>query len=166
MAATNVVSDPNLATAIQISGDARGQALGLVDFVLSTDDADLRSSDILSQTAQRTKILNTNLSQLRGLHRAAHIGTRNTKARTAEARQEVDKLHLQLQNLYYEQRYLQGEISACESYEYVRPGQWRLNVVLIDPSCGAGTRTRSFRLSPWRNSLHLSRIMLKMMKTP
>jgi len=34
-------------------------------------------------------------------------------------RQEVDKLHLQLQNLYYEQRHLQGEIAACESYEYV-----------------------------------------------
>jgi hypothetical protein len=28
-------------------------------------------------------------------------------------------LHLQLQNLYYEERHLRGEIAACESYEYV-----------------------------------------------
>merc|ERR1711977_653594 len=41
-----------------------------------------------------------------------------TQALTAEARQEVGKLHLQLQNLYYEQRHLQGEIAACESFDH------------------------------------------------
>ena len=31
--------------------------------------------------------------------------------------QEIDALHLQLQNLYYEQRHLRGEIAGCEDYE-------------------------------------------------
>ncbi|KAF3768903.1 hypothetical protein M406DRAFT_355072 [Cryphonectria parasitica EP155] len=46
------------------------------------------------------------------------MGARDTKTQTAEARQEVDVLHLQLQNLYYEQAHLQGEIAACESYDH------------------------------------------------
>lgn len=40
------------------------------------------------------------------------------KARTGEARQEVDRLLLQLQNLYYEQRHLLGEIAGCEDYDH------------------------------------------------
>ncbi|KUI56522.1 hypothetical protein VP1G_03865 [Cytospora mali] len=44
--------------------------------------------------------------------------TMTIDAITAEARQEVDVLHLQLQNLYYEQRHLQGEIAACESFDH------------------------------------------------
>ena len=46
------------------------------------------------------------------------LGVRSTKQETAEARQEIDSLHLQLQNLYYEQRHLRGEIAACEEYEH------------------------------------------------
>ncbi|KAJ2891391.1 hypothetical protein MKZ38_000511 [Zalerion maritima] len=118
MEATTIVSDPSLAPVLQISGEARDQARRLVDYISSTDHADLSSPDVQSQITQQTKILNTNLSQLRGLHRAAHFGARETKSETAEARQEVDRLHLQLQNLYYEQRHLRGEISACESYEH------------------------------------------------
>jgi len=49
--------------------------------------------------------------------RRAIFSVRQAKVDTAEARSEIDTLHLQLQNLHYEQRHLRGEISACESYE-------------------------------------------------
>lgn len=118
MTASDIVSNPNLASVHQISAEARDQALQLVDYISDKDNAELSSPDVQSQISQKTKFLNTNLAQLRGLHRAAHLGARETKAQTAEARHEVDRLHLQLQNLFYEQRHLQGEISACESYEH------------------------------------------------
>ena len=46
---------------------------------------------------------------------------RDTKQNTAEAKSEIDSLHLQLQNLFYEQRHLRGEIGACEDYRSVIP---------------------------------------------
>jgi THO complex subunit 5 len=58
-------------------------------------------------------------AQLRSLHRRAVLSVRDTKQDTSEARSEVDRLNLQLQNLVYEQRHLRGEITACEEYEYV-----------------------------------------------
>ncbi|KAK2682939.1 hypothetical protein RAB80_000885 [Fusarium oxysporum f. sp. vasinfectum] len=61
------------------------------------------------------------MAHLKGLHRNVCFSARETKSQTAESRQEVDRLHLQLQNLYYEQRHLQGEITACESYENSLP---------------------------------------------
>lgn len=118
MAATNIVKDTNLASVLQISVEARDQALKLVDYINTVDESDLSSPETLSNVSQQTKLLNTSMSQLRGLHRAAHMEARKTKSKTGEARQEVDALHLQLQNLYYEQRHLQDEISACESFEY------------------------------------------------
>jgi hypothetical protein len=90
--------------------------LDLVSTYPSTSPAD---REFQVEVSKQQKLLLTYLAQLRGLHRDAHVGARETKAMTAEARQEVDRLHLQLQNLYYEQRHLQGEITACESYEYV-----------------------------------------------
>jgi len=69
--------------------------------------------------AQQHKILHAYLAKLRGQSRRAAFGARATKQETAEARQEVDRLLLQLQNLYYEQRHLLGEIGACEDYEWV-----------------------------------------------
>ena len=71
------------------------------------------------ELSKQQKLLYTYLAQLRGHNRNAIFAVRNTKQSTAEARQEIDRLHLQLQNLYYEQRHLRGEISACESYESV-----------------------------------------------
>ncbi|KAL8414716.1 hypothetical protein RB594_005794 [Gaeumannomyces avenae] len=59
-----------------------------------------------------------NLANLRRQHRAAIFSARTTKAETLKARQEVDTLHLQLQNLYYEQRHLEGEITSCEDYDH------------------------------------------------
>lgn len=118
MTVDSIVTDPSLVAVLQISDQARNQAHALLQL---TDSAiqDGASPDQQAEIAKHQKHLLTNISQLRGLHRCACLAARETKAQTAERRQEVDRLHLQLQNLYYEQRHLQGEISACESYEYV-----------------------------------------------
>jgi THO complex subunit 5 len=121
MAVDDIVTDPSLNLVLDISRQTRKQAMALLDLV--SDAAPSPSHEFQLQISKEQKLLLTYLAQLRGLHRDAHVGARETKALTAEARQEVDKLHLQLQNLYYEQRHLQGEIAACESYEYVALGR-------------------------------------------
>jgi THO complex subunit 5 len=118
MAVDDIVTDPSLKVALETSRQTREQAIALLDLV-SDAPSTSPALDFQLQVSKQQKLLLTYLAQLRGLHRDAHVGARETKALTAEARQEVDKLHLQLQNLYYEQRHLQGEITACESYEYV-----------------------------------------------
>jgi THO complex subunit 5 len=122
MAVDPQVTDPSLASVLETSSSAREQALALVDLVAqahaAAGDAPL-SLGAQAEISRQQKLLTTNLSRLRGLHRAACFGARDTKGVTAEARQEVDRLHLQLQNLYYEQRHLEDEIQACESFEWV-----------------------------------------------
>ncbi|KAG6014978.1 hypothetical protein E4U43_005928 [Claviceps pusilla] len=117
MTLETIVSEPGLVAVLQISDQARDQAHTLLRL---TDDAidSSPSAEMQAEIAKQQKHLFTSISHLRGLHRNACISARETKAQTAEARQEVDRLHLQLQNLYYEQRHLQGEIAACESYDH------------------------------------------------
>jgi THO complex subunit 5 len=115
MGLENTITDPALKQSLETSQLARNQAIALLD--LSSSITNPTHENRLQISAQQ-KVLLAHLAQLRGSHRDAHFGARATKALTAEARQEVDRLHLQLQNLYYEQRHLQGEIAACESYEY------------------------------------------------
>lgn len=115
---------------LQISDQARDQAHTLLQ--LTDEASDSRTSaESQAEMAKQQKQLFTSISHLRGLHRNACISARETKAQTAEARQEVDRLHLQLQNLYYEQRHLQGEMSACESYECVLPLPALRNAVFL-----------------------------------
>ncbi|KAI2613537.1 Fms-interacting protein-domain-containing protein [Hypoxylon fragiforme] len=118
MAINDIVTDPNLSTVLDASRDTRLQALNLVDQIAAAGPIDAASTEAQLEISKQQKLLITNLAQLRGFHRAAYFGARQTKSQTSEARQEVDRLHLQLQNLYYEQRYLQGEITACESYDH------------------------------------------------
>ncbi|KAI0890609.1 Fms-interacting protein-domain-containing protein [Annulohypoxylon maeteangense] len=118
MAIDEIVTDANLLTVLNASRDTRVQALNLVDQIAATGPIENASPEALQEASKQQKLLITNLAQLRGLHRAAYFAARQTKSQTSEARQEVDRLHLQLQNLYYEQRHLQGEISACESYDH------------------------------------------------
>ncbi|KAL2144393.1 hypothetical protein VTI28DRAFT_9130 [Corynascus sepedonium] len=121
MTADAHITDPALASVIETSGAAREQAQALVDLIAQTIAAHPGGpipADALAEISKQQKLLNTNLAHLRGLHRAAHFRARETKAKTAEARHEVDVLHLQLQNLYYEQRHLEGEIAACEGFDH------------------------------------------------
>lgn len=117
MTVDKIVTDPSLAAVIQVSDQARDQAHELLQLVRQAQGNGTPEAE--TQIAKHQKQLLTSISHLRGLHRNASFAARDTKTQTAERRQEVDRLHLQLQNLYYEQRHLQGEISACESYEYV-----------------------------------------------
>lgn len=117
MAVDDTISDPSLRIALETSHQTRDQAIALLDLVSAIPPTSVPSEELQLQISKEQKRLLACLSQLRGLHRSSHVDARDTKAQTAEIRQEVDKLHLQLQNLYYEQRHLQGEISACESYE-------------------------------------------------
>ena len=120
MTADAHITDPALASVVETSRAAREQAQSLVDLIAQATTADGPiPGDALTEISKQQKLLNTNLAHLRGLHRAAHFRARETKAQTAEARHEVDVLHLQLQNLYYEQRHLEGEIAACEGFECV-----------------------------------------------
>lgn len=116
-----LIADPALRTVLAAADAARTQSLAILDLLdsyhASTADADPLAQQLELSTQQ--KRLNAHLAQLRGLNRKAVLGVRSTKQETAEARQEIDALHLQLQNLYYEQRHLRGEIAGCEGYEYV-----------------------------------------------
>lgn len=113
-----LVTDASLQSVLTAADLARTQSLAILDLL----DAHHASSD-LDPTAQQLELsaqqkkLNAHLAHLRGLNRKAVLGVRSTKQETGEARQEIDALHLQLQNLYYEQRHLRGEIAGCEDYE-------------------------------------------------
>lgn len=125
MAVEEMITDPFLNNVLSISSATRDQALTLLDLVDKhvLDTERTASSPTLTEIqhliSKQQKLLYAHLAQLRGAHRDATLSGRETKTLTAEARQEVDRLHLQLQNLYYEQRHLRGEIAACASYEYV-----------------------------------------------
>ncbi|KFZ19165.1 hypothetical protein V502_03800 [Pseudogymnoascus sp. VKM F-4520 (FW-2644)] len=118
MAIDTVVTDPSLKAVLIASREARQQAIDLLTLTSSPTTAALPPATAALQISKQQKLLNGYLAQLRGLQRQATFGARDIKAQTAEARQEVDRLHLQLQNLYYEQRHLQGEIAACEAYDH------------------------------------------------
>jgi THO complex subunit 5 len=119
---TPLVTSPTLQSVLAAADLARTQSLAILDLLdahhaSSTTDSDSDSQQLALSTQQ--KKLTAYLAQLRGLNRKAVLGVRSTKQETGEARQEIDALHLQLQNLYYEQRHLRGEIAGCEDYEYV-----------------------------------------------
>lgn len=118
MGVETVVTDPSLQSVLTASKDARAQAIALLELASSPQTASLSQQDAAIAISKQQKILYGYLAQLRGLQRQATLGARETKSETAEARQEVDKLHLQLQNLYYEQRHLEGEIAACRDYNH------------------------------------------------
>lgn len=119
MTIADIVTDPFLQSVLQTSTLTRQQCMDLLDLaeVHPTSPGAPASKEVQLQLSKQQKVLYTYLAQLRGLNRDAILGVRQTKQATAEARHEIDRLHLHLQNLYYEQRHLRGEINACESYE-------------------------------------------------
>ena len=123
MAIDDIVDDPFLRSVLETTTATREQCIRLLDLTHSTESADSESPSTETQLelSRQRKLLSAYLAQLRGLNRKAIQAVRQTKHDTAIARSEVDTLHLQLQNLYYEQRHLHVEISACESYEYAIP---------------------------------------------
>ncbi|RJE21335.1 hypothetical protein PHISCL_06320 [Aspergillus sclerotialis] len=117
MAISDIVSDPSLLPVLNTSAETLEQCqklLSLLDPSAPTSD----SKETSLAAANQQKQVFSLLARLRGQSRDAIFRVRDTKQLTAEGRQEIDRLHLQLQNLYYEQRHLSGEIYACESYDH------------------------------------------------
>lgn len=120
MAINEIVTDPSLLPVLKTSAETQEQCQKLLSLLNPMADVSSESPENPALAVSRQqKQLFAVLAQLRGQNRDAIFGVRDTKQSTAEARQEIDRLHLQLQNLYYEQRHLTGEIAACESYECV-----------------------------------------------
>ncbi|KAK5692770.1 hypothetical protein LTR17_025288 [Elasticomyces elasticus] len=123
MATDGLITDPMLLSVMDAAARARQQSLAITDLLAeyhAREDSPPEESSLDEQLAlsKQQKLLNAHLAQLRGLNRKAILSVRTTKQETAEARQEIDSLHLQLQNLYYEQRHLRGEIAGCEGYNH------------------------------------------------
>ena len=115
-----LVTDDHLKEILAACARAREQCIAFLDQVEAQpiNEGGKLSEDAQKAISKQQRLLNSYLAQLRAYNRDSILRVRNTKQVTAEARQEVDRLHLQLQNLYYEEMHLSGEITACESYEY------------------------------------------------
>ncbi|KAL8986726.1 MAG: hypothetical protein Q9169_008762 [Polycauliona sp. 2 TL-2023] len=120
MSSGNIVQDPFLQSVLGASIHARQQCMQLIDLAERSAIASTETlpNDTKLQVSEQQRQLHADLASLRQASRDSILEVRSTKQDTAEARQEVDRLHLQLQNLYYEERHLRGEISACESYDH------------------------------------------------
>ncbi|KAJ5337777.1 Phosphatidylinositol-glycan biosynthesis class S protein [Penicillium brevicompactum] len=120
MAISEIVADESLLPVLQTSAETLTQCQQLLSILnpesSPNDAAKLQELSLAATKHQR--LLYSLLAQLRGQNRDAIFRVRDTKQATAEARQEIDRLHLQLQNLYYEQKHLTGEIAACEAYDH------------------------------------------------
>ncbi|KAI4130772.1 MAG: hypothetical protein LQ338_001544 [Usnochroma carphineum] len=120
MASGDIVQDPFLQSVLGSSTQARQRCMDLIDLA---ERSAISSSQTLPEgtklrLSRQQRLLDADLASLRDASRESILEVRMTKQSTAEARQEVDRLHLQLQNLYYEERHLKGETSACESYDH------------------------------------------------
>ncbi|KAB8076166.1 Fms-interacting protein-domain-containing protein [Aspergillus leporis] len=119
MAVRDIVADSSLLPVLNSSAETREQCEKLLALLDPTGEfASSNPQEAVLAASREQKQLFALLARLRGLNRDAVFRVRDTKQSTAEARQEIDRLHLQLQNLYYEQRHLTGEIAACESYDH------------------------------------------------
>ncbi|KAF8535671.1 Fms-interacting protein-domain-containing protein [Trichophaea hybrida] len=112
-----VIQDPALLHCLDVADRTRNLCHEIVSALENTTDGE-PSEQVLIERSRKQKQLNALMIQLKGLHRSAVISSREAKEATSEARREVDRLHLQLQNLYYEQRHLRGEITACRDFPH------------------------------------------------
>lgn len=117
--ARTIVTDKFLLSVLQAAHDAKQQCIALLDYLdqNAVEPDTPAHREIALELSKQKKILYSHLAQVRNMNRQAIMDVRQTKQTTGEARHEVDTLHLQLQNLYYEQRHLKGEIAACEEFE-------------------------------------------------
>jgi THO complex subunit 5 len=125
----DIVTDPQLRAVLAAAELAHETGINLVKLLEShppsTEAAEagaLVDPAFEAELSKQHKLLAYHLAQVRGLHRNAILDVRQTKQATADARHEIDALHLHLQNLYYEQRHLLGEIHAAVSYEHKYTG--------------------------------------------
>lgn len=125
MTAADIITDPDLRAVLDAASLAQQQCDALLSLLAehplptgkNAADSQL-SPDVAEGVSTAQKKLHAHLAAVRNQNRKALLSVRSTKHATAEARHEVDTLHLALQNLYYEQRHLESEIKACQGYEH------------------------------------------------
>ena len=117
MAVENIVVAPELKPALATATATLQITTAIID-LLSENANSPTTIALQAAVAKQQKLLLAYLSRLRLQTRRAAYLARSTKSETTEARKQVDGLLLQLQNLYYEQRHLLGEISSCEEYAH------------------------------------------------
>lgn len=77
--------------------------------------ANLRKDETIDdKTSMQARKVLVGLQQLRAANRELWQASKAAKLETAEAKMEVDKLNLNLQGVYYEQRQLKHEIKSCQ----------------------------------------------------
>lgn len=111
--------DPIITETLALSDSLRLACHSLLDLLESTTKSSTSQEidvETRTQRARHVKRLEAMLTQLKALHRAAFVATRESKERTARMRSEVDRLNLGLQNLWYESRHLRGEIVGCKDF--------------------------------------------------
>ncbi|KAI4286755.1 MAG: hypothetical protein L6R35_003993 [Caloplaca aegaea] len=120
MTSGDIVQDSFLQSVLSASTQARLDCESLIDLTerSAVSSSQSLSADTKLHLSRQQRQLNSDLASLRDASRESIFEVRMTKQSTSEARQEVDRLHLHLQNLYYEERHLRGEIYACESYDH------------------------------------------------
>jgi THO complex subunit 5 len=119
MTAGDIVVDAQLRSVLAAAELAREQCVAILDLIESQHETTRDMATLKKELAEQKKALNSHLAKVRGLNRSAILDVRKTKQETADARQQVDTLHLQLQNLKYEQSHLSRQIALCENFEYV-----------------------------------------------
>lgn len=112
------VTDPSLCECLAVGERTRLLCHQILSTIEGNAVTELSEADRIIRS-RTNKLLNALMTQLKGLHRTAIMSAREAKETTSEVRREVDRLHLQLQNLYYEQRHLRGEINACREFPCV-----------------------------------------------
>ncbi|KAL9052643.1 MAG: hypothetical protein Q9162_005270 [Coniocarpon cinnabarinum] len=92
--------------------------LTLVNEQHATSEAEGSKAVSTPEILKGRRAINEQVAILRHHNRHLAFLVRDTKAITGRYRAEVDRLHLSLQNLYYEQHHLEGEITGCEEYPH------------------------------------------------
>ncbi|KAF2222035.1 Fms-interacting protein-domain-containing protein [Elsinoe ampelina] len=116
---TSPIDDENLTRVLATAQQTRAHCLSLLQFLEEHKQSSSEPSQEDALALSRLqKQLTSHLSLLRGHHRRAVYSARLSKSDTAEFKSEIDSLHLSLQNLFYEQRHLLGEIQGCEDYPH------------------------------------------------
>ncbi|KAF1982353.1 hypothetical protein K402DRAFT_384746 [Aulographum hederae CBS 113979] len=109
------ITDATLMALYEHTDKLKDEAFTLLH-LMETSDA--LTPDLETDASLRLKQIQVELMKMRPLHRDMMEAVRKTKEETAKARDEVDGLHLQKQNLEYEQNHLKTEIAACENFDH------------------------------------------------
>ncbi|KAF4555256.1 Hypothetical protein D9617_2g052090 [Elsinoe fawcettii] len=116
---TTPITDPDLLRVLSTAQQTRLHCLSMLSFLSAHTQTTPSPSPADALALSRLqKQLTSHLSLLRGHHRRAVYSARSSKSQTAQFKFEIDSLHLSLQNLFYEQRHLLGEIQGCEDYPH------------------------------------------------